>query len=41
MTELRDLLGRTADIAADFLESLDERPVWPPPLARLQVHAPD
>jgi hypothetical protein len=30
MTELRDLLRRTADIAADFLESLDERPVWPP-----------
>jgi glutamate/tyrosine decarboxylase-like PLP-dependent enzyme len=26
----RELLLRTADIAADFLESLDERPVWPP-----------
>src|SRR5947209_5585686 len=30
MTELRDLLERTAGLAADFLESLDERPVWPP-----------
>ena len=26
----RDLLRRTAEIAADFVESLDERPVWPP-----------
>lgn len=26
----RELLLRTADIAAEFLESLDERPVWPP-----------
>ncbi len=26
----RELLGRTAEIAADFLASLDERPVWPP-----------
>src|SRR5205823_2327937 len=25
-----ELLGRTAGIAADFLEGLDERPVWPP-----------
>ena len=25
----RELLRRTAEIAADFLESLDERPVWP------------
>jgi glutamate/tyrosine decarboxylase-like PLP-dependent enzyme len=25
----RDLLRRTADLAADFVESLDERPVWP------------
>ena len=25
----RDLLHRTADIASDFLESLDERPVRP------------
>ena len=25
----RDLLGRTAELAADFLESLDERRVWP------------
>ena len=29
MTE-RELLRRTAEIAADFVESLDERPVWPP-----------
>jgi glutamate/tyrosine decarboxylase-like PLP-dependent enzyme len=26
----RELLRRTADLAADFLESLDDRPVWPP-----------
>jgi glutamate/tyrosine decarboxylase-like PLP-dependent enzyme len=26
----RELLRRTADIAGDFLESLDGRPVWPP-----------
>ena len=26
----RELLRRTAEIAGDFLESLDERPVWPP-----------
>ncbi len=26
----RELLRRTAEIASDFLESLDERPVWPP-----------
>ncbi len=26
----RELLGRTAEIAATFLETLDERPVWPP-----------
>jgi glutamate/tyrosine decarboxylase-like PLP-dependent enzyme len=26
----RELLGRTAEIAADFLETLDERPIWPP-----------
>jgi glutamate/tyrosine decarboxylase-like PLP-dependent enzyme len=25
----RELLRRTAEIAADFVESLDERPVWP------------
>ncbi|MDQ3424777.1 MAG: pyridoxal-dependent decarboxylase [Actinomycetota bacterium] len=25
----RELLRRTAEIAADFLDSLDERPVWP------------
>jgi glutamate/tyrosine decarboxylase-like PLP-dependent enzyme len=26
----RELLRRTAEIAADFVESLDERPIWPP-----------
>ena len=26
----RELLQRTAEIASEFLESLDERPVWPP-----------
>ena len=26
----RELLGRTAEIAADFLETLEERPIWPP-----------
>ncbi|MGH3133097.1 MAG: pyridoxal phosphate-dependent decarboxylase family protein [Gaiellaceae bacterium] len=26
----RELLQRTAEIAADFVESLDRRPVWPP-----------
>ena len=26
----RELLRRTAEIAAGFVESLDERPVWPP-----------
>jgi glutamate/tyrosine decarboxylase-like PLP-dependent enzyme len=26
----RELLRRTAEIAAEFVESLDERPVWPP-----------
>ena len=30
MSDVRDLLRRTADLAADFLESLDERPVFPP-----------
>jgi glutamate/tyrosine decarboxylase-like PLP-dependent enzyme len=30
VSELRDLLHRTADHAADFLESLEERPVFPP-----------
>ena len=29
MSELRDLLHGTADLAADFLESLDRRPVFP------------
>jgi glutamate/tyrosine decarboxylase-like PLP-dependent enzyme len=26
----RELLRRTAEIASDFVESLDERPIWPP-----------
>jgi glutamate/tyrosine decarboxylase-like PLP-dependent enzyme len=30
MGDERELLRRTAEIAADFVESLDERPVWPP-----------
>jgi glutamate/tyrosine decarboxylase-like PLP-dependent enzyme len=30
MSEIRDLLGLTADVAADFLETLDERRVLPP-----------
>jgi glutamate/tyrosine decarboxylase-like PLP-dependent enzyme len=30
----RELLRRTAEIAADFLETLDERPVWPPASVR-------
>lgn len=29
MTDVRALLHRTADLAAEFLESLDERPVFP------------
>ena len=29
MTDLRALLHRTADLAADFLDSLDDRPVFP------------
>ena len=29
MTDVRELLRRTADLAADFLESLDDRPVFP------------
>lgn len=29
MTDERELLRRTAEIAAGFVESLDERPVWP------------
>jgi glutamate/tyrosine decarboxylase-like PLP-dependent enzyme len=35
MSELRDLLGLTRDLAADFLETLDERPL----LARVDVAA--
>lgn len=30
MTEERSLLRRTAELAADFLDTLDEGPVWPP-----------
>jgi glutamate/tyrosine decarboxylase-like PLP-dependent enzyme len=30
MSEIRDLLRRTAEIAADYVESLGERPVFPP-----------
>jgi glutamate/tyrosine decarboxylase-like PLP-dependent enzyme len=30
VTDERDLLRRTAEIAADFLDTLDERPIWPP-----------
>jgi glutamate/tyrosine decarboxylase-like PLP-dependent enzyme len=30
MSEVRDLLGLTAEIASDFYETLDERPVAPP-----------
>ncbi len=30
MTDERELLRRTAEIASDFLETLDERPIWPP-----------
>jgi glutamate/tyrosine decarboxylase-like PLP-dependent enzyme len=29
MSEERDLLRRTAEIAADFLDTLDDRPIWP------------
>ena len=29
MNDARELLRRTADIAADFLDTLDERPVFP------------
>jgi glutamate/tyrosine decarboxylase-like PLP-dependent enzyme len=29
MTEIRELLRRTADLAADYIESLGERPVFP------------
>jgi glutamate/tyrosine decarboxylase-like PLP-dependent enzyme len=30
VTDERELLRRTAEIAADFVEALEERPVWPP-----------
>ncbi len=30
MSTERELLQRTAEIAADFLDTLDERPIWPP-----------
>jgi hypothetical protein len=29
MTDVRALLQRTADLAADFLDSLEDRPVFP------------
>jgi glutamate/tyrosine decarboxylase-like PLP-dependent enzyme len=29
MSDERELLRRTAEIAANYLESLDERPIWP------------
>jgi hypothetical protein len=29
VTDVRDLLSRTAELASDFLESLDDRPVFP------------
>ena len=29
MTDVRRLLRRTADLAADYLDSLEERPVFP------------
>ena len=29
MSDIRALLGRTAELAADFIESLDDRPVFP------------
>ena len=29
MSDFRELLRRTAEIAADYVESLDERPVFP------------
>ena len=46
MTDTRDLLHRTADLAADFLDSLDDRPVAPRATtdelrARLEVPLPD
>jgi len=30
VSDERELLRRTAELAADFLETMDERPVWPP-----------
>ena len=30
MTDERELLRRTAEIAADFVETLDDRSIWPP-----------
>ena len=46
MSDVRDLLHRTADLAADFLDSLDDRPVFPQVTAaelqkRLDVPLPD
>src|SRR5262249_37949809 len=46
MTDTRDLLHRTADLAGDFLDSLDDRPVFPRATqdelrARLDVPLPE
>src|SRR5205085_1138400 len=46
MSDTRDLLHRTADLAADFLDSLDDRPVFPRATpdelrARIDVPLPD
>src|SRR5262249_50507489 len=46
MGDTRDLLHRTADLAADFLDSLEDRPVFPRATAdelraRLDVPLPD
>jgi len=30
VSDERELLRRTAEIASDFLDTLDERPIWPP-----------
>jgi len=46
MSDTRDLLHRTADLAADFLDSLEDRPVFPRATAdelrpRIDAHLPD
>src|SRR5919201_775795 len=43
MDDVRELLRRTADLAADFLDSLDDRPVFPrvsPEQLRLSLGGP-